>query len=108
MDPFQRKISVAQRDKIVVEDFSTAGERLKSCGVARGVSLPSASQSSLSENWARLKPTISLGDLRRDPDLVESAMNLVFEIERQTSTTCGTPTGGDMALLLIARLHEGN
>jgi hypothetical protein len=108
MDPFQRKISVAQRDKIVVEDFLTAGERLKSCGVARGVSLPSASQSSLSENWARLRPTISLGDLRRDPDLVESAMNLVFEIERQTSSTCGTPTGADLALLLIARLHEGN
>jgi len=108
MDPFQRKISVAQRDKIVVEDFLTAGERLKSCGVARGVSLPSASQSSLSENWARLKPTINLGDLKRDPDLVESAMNLVFEIERQTSTTCGTPTGADLALLLIARLHEGN
>lgn len=108
MDPFQRKISVAQRDKIVVEDFSTAGERLKSCVAARSVSLPSASQSSLSENWARLKSTISLGDLRRDPDLVESVMNLVFEIERQTSTTCGTPTGADMALLLIARLHEGN
>jgi tetratricopeptide (TPR) repeat protein len=108
MDPFQRKISVAQRNKIVVEDFSTAGERLKSCSTARGVSLPSASQSSLSENWARLKPTISLGELRRDPDLVESAMNLVFDIERQTSTTCGTPTGPDLALLLIARLHEGN
>jgi tetratricopeptide (TPR) repeat protein len=108
LDSFQRKISVAQRDRIVVEDFSTAGERLKSCGVARGVSLPSASQSSLSENWARLKPTINLGDLRRDPDLVESAMNLVFEIERQTSSTCGTPTGNDLALLLIARLHEGN
>ena len=108
MDPFQRKISVAQRDKIVVEDFLTAGERLKSCGVARGVSLPSASQSSLSENWARLNPTISQGDLRRDPDLVESAMNLVFEIEHQTSSTCGTPSGADLALLLIARLHEGN
>jgi hypothetical protein len=34
-------------------------------------------------------------------------MNLVFDIERQTSTTCGTPVGADLALLLIARLHEG-
>ena len=35
-------------------------------------------------------------------------MDLVFEIERQTSTSCGTPAGKDMALLLIAKLHEGN
>ena len=35
-------------------------------------------------------------------------MDLVFEIERQTSATCGTPTGADLALLLISKLHEGN
>jgi hypothetical protein len=35
-------------------------------------------------------------------------MDLVFDIEHQTSVTCGTPSGTDMALLLIAKLHEGN
>jgi len=39
---------------------------------------------------------------------VETAMDLVFGIERQTSATCGTPAGTDLALLLIAKLHEGN
>jgi hypothetical protein len=33
---------------------------------------------------------------------------LVFEIERETSATCGIPSGADAALLLIAKLHEGN
>ena len=108
MDPFRRQLTVAQRDKNVVDSFTTAGQRLKSCGLAREPAVPSAAQSSLADNWARMKPNISEGDLRRDPDLVEAAMNLVFEIERQTSTTCGTPTGTDMALLLIARLHEGS
>jgi hypothetical protein len=35
-------------------------------------------------------------------------MDLVFRIEKQTSTLCGTPTGTDLALLLISKLHEGS
>ncbi len=108
MDPFRRKLSVVQRDKTVIEAFSTAGDRLRSCSAARGPSVPTASQSSLTENWAAMKPRISELNLKRNPDLVEEAMNLVFEIERQTSTTCGSPAGTDKALLLIAKLHEGN
>lgn len=103
MDPFRRQISAAQRNRIVVEAFTSAGQRLESCNAA-----PSTSQSSLSESWAKLKPRITLRGLQRDPDLVETAMDLVFGIERQTSATCGAPTGTDMALLLIARLHEGS
>ena len=108
LDPFRRQLSVSQRAKIVALDFSKAGERLKACSAARGLALPTAVQSSLAGSWARLKPQISEGELRRNPDLVESAMDLVFDIERQTSVTCGTPSGADMALLLIAKLHEGN
>ena len=108
MDPFRRQISVAQRHQIVVEAFETAGERLKACAVARGSAVPTASQSSLADSWAKMKPRISEVGLRRNPDLAESAMELVFEVERQTSTSCGTPEGEDMALLLIAKLHEGS
>jgi tetratricopeptide (TPR) repeat protein len=107
MDPFGRQISVAQRDKIVVEAFETAGRRLKSCGAATSPAVPAA-QPNLADSWAKMKPQISEEHLRRDPDLVEQAMDLVFTIERQTSGTCGTPAGVDMALLLIAKLHEGN
>ncbi len=108
MDPFRRQLSVAQRGKIVVAAFATGGERLKACSAARGTTLPTAAQSSLAGNWSKMKPQISEGELRRNPDLVESAMDLVFDIERQTSVTCGTPSGADLALLLIAKLHEGN
>jgi transcriptional regulator GlxA family with amidase domain len=55
-----------------------------------------------------LKPRISAEGLRRNPDLVETAMDLVFRIERETSTACGTPTGTDLALLLISKMHEGS
>jgi hypothetical protein len=35
-------------------------------------------------------------------------MDMVFRIERQASSNCGAPTGPDLALLLIGKLHEGN
>jgi tetratricopeptide (TPR) repeat protein len=111
IDPFRREISVEQRHRIVIQAFAAAGERLKSCpatGSSRGPASSAISQPSLADQWAKLKPQITEQGLRKNPDLVEAAMNLAFEIERQTNAACGPPTGIDMALLLISRLHEGN
>ena len=111
MDPFRRQIPFAQKNRIVIEAFTTAGERLKSCaaaGNAHGPVTSSGSQQSLVENWTKMKPQITESGLRRDPELAEPAMDLVFKIERQANVDCGTPTGMDMALLLISKLHEGN
>jgi tetratricopeptide (TPR) repeat protein len=111
MDPFRRQISVAQRNRIVREAFDAAGQRLKSCsavGDSRGATPSPTPQQSLAENWEKMKPQITERGLRRDPDLVETAMDLVFNIERQTSSGCGSLTGTDTALLLIAKLHEGS
>jgi len=108
MDPFRRQVSVAQRHKIAVEAFETAGKRLQACGAATGGALPTATQTSLASSWTKMNPRMTEEELRRDPDLVEAGMDLVFEIERETSATCGTPSGADAALLLIAKLHEGS
>ncbi len=108
MDPFRRQISVAERNRIVVEAFGEAGLRLSSCATPKTSPETDGTQPGLADRWAKLKPRISEQELRRNPDLVEEAMDLVFEIERQSSATCGTPTGTDLALLLIAKLHEGN
>jgi tetratricopeptide (TPR) repeat protein len=111
MDPFRRQISVAERDGIVIEDFAAAGERLKSCAAAGNSNRPassSGSQKSLADSWTKMKPQVTERGLRRNPELVEMAMGLVFDIERTSNVACGTPTGTDMALLLISKLHEGN
>ena len=100
MDPFVRRISVSQRRQIVVDAFLTAGERLKSCSATN--------QPALDTRWKELKPQINKSMLKRDPDLVDTAMNLVFDIEQATSENCGVPTGKDHALLLISKLHEGS
>lgn len=111
MDPFQRQISVAQRDRIVLEAFAAAGQRLESCsaaGAAKGPATIPVAQPALSEEWAKMKPQITEPGLRRDPDLVNTAMELVFSIERQTSNACGAASETDAALLLVAKLHESN
>ncbi len=110
-DPFQRRIPASQRAHIVVRAFGAAGQRLKEC-VAPPPSPPSESAASgeatLNARWMAMKPKISEAGLRRDPDAIEAAMDLVFTIERQTGSACGTPTGPDLALLLVSKLHEGN
>lgn len=108
MDPFQRQLPATQRDRIVVEAFAAAGSRLQNCRGQQKSASSAGSQSSLPERYARMKPRITEPGLQRNPDLVEQAMDLVFDIERQTSATCGTPTGTDLALLLISNLREGN
>jgi tetratricopeptide (TPR) repeat protein len=109
MDPFQRQISVAQRHRIVVEAFAAAGERLNSCTVTgNSTGTASSAKPSLADEWAQMKPQITAQGLRRNPDLVETAMSLVFDIERQANAACGSSTGIDTALLLISKLHEGN
>lgn len=107
-DPFRMELSAAHRNRNVVDAFATAGDRLKACGGASGSAGPVAAQPSLGDSWAETKPRVTERNLERDPDLVESVMDLVFTIERQTAATCGSPTGPDMALILIAKLHEGN
>lgn len=112
MDPFRNPISSAERNRIIVEAFATAGERLTHCPVPNGAGAasagsPPASPANVSDQWAALKPRVSERNLRTDPDLGQTAMKLVFRIERQTNAICGTPSGADLALLLIAKEHEG-
>lgn len=110
MDPFRRQISAAERIQIVMEAFAAAGERLEACPASdlKGPLAAGSGLWSLRENWVKMKPRITQRSLRQNPDLVEAAMDLVFNIERQSSAACGTPTGTNLALLLIAKMHEGN
>jgi tetratricopeptide (TPR) repeat protein len=105
-DPYLPRISIAVRDRAVVNAFTAAGERLKTC-TERGQSAAMAAQS-LSQQWTKLKPQITASGLRRNPDLVNTAMGLVASIETNTSRACGPMSDSDNALLLIANLHGEN
>jgi hypothetical protein len=52
-----------------------------------------------------MKLQITDANLRDDPDLGQSAIDLVFAIERQAQSVCGAMTLQDDAILRIAALH---
>jgi hypothetical protein len=63
---------------------------------------------SLYTQWADMKTKLNKNSLREHPEWSPSAMDLVFSIERETSIVCGSPTGDDQVLLLIAKQHGGS
>lgn len=106
VDPYTKRISVAERSQRVVKAFGVAGDRLKSCTAYGGAA--AAATQGLAQQWAKMKPQITNRNLRRDSDLINSAMDLAIGIERTANGTCGPSSEQDDALLLIANLHEGN
>ncbi len=108
VDPFQRRITAAQRSRLVIRDFAAAGDRLKACGALQGFAAGTNSIGSLQNEWNRMRPQMTETGLRHTPEAAEAAMDLTFNIERQANVLCGSPQGMDLALLLIARKHEGN
>lgn len=107
MDPFRPQTPVAKRNRIVVAAFAAAGKRLNACA-ASGAAGPPPGLEDLDQQWEDLKPRITASGLRRNPDLANTAMALVFNIEQKASTLCKAPSETDQALLLIAKLHEEN
>jgi tetratricopeptide (TPR) repeat protein len=55
---------------------------------------------------SQLKPSVRVSRLERDPQLADSAMGVIAQIEMLTAQQCGAPTGPDLALLLLARQGE--
>jgi tetratricopeptide (TPR) repeat protein len=108
MDPYQPRLRAADRYKKVMVDFAAAGDRLKSCPVAATYAAPENPKQDLQAEWSGLNSQLTPTGLRNNPDLVDTAMNLVFTIERQASEWCGNPSPADAALLLVARLREGS
>ena len=107
MDPSRQGITVAERNRAVIVDFTTAGARLDVCNVLAASSALAPWQT-LRQNWTNLKPHITAYGLRQDPDRVQAAMKLVFDIEHQTAGACGPPSEADTALQLIANMREGS
>ena len=107
IDPFRQQMRSADRDRIVISDFAAAGKRLNTCQAPGQNSATTNQQQAQQQSWNKLKPQMTPWGLRRNPDLVNTAMSLVFQIERSSYDTCGPGSDTDKALLLIANLHEG-
>ena len=108
-NPFRPNVSLSERRRRVQNAFSAASARLNECMHTRGESTgPSSAESSVEKLYTQetgLKLKLR-GRALNDPDFQEKVMDFVFDVEEQT-TDCGSPTGVDLALLLIGRNREG-
>lgn len=101
-DPFRQGLRQAEQDRIARAAFQAAGARLKSCKT------PNAQQQQLQQQWTKLRPQTAERNLRNNPDALNTVMNLVFAIEKQTAGSCAAQTDTDQALLLVAGLGQSN
>jgi tetratricopeptide (TPR) repeat protein len=136
LDPDEPRLTNPERRARVLRGFEQAKVRLQQCVAATGHPLVTgalpgsngrvAGQSAASSSrlatpaapmtetqkefaeWQQLRPRISDLGLLRNPDLMDTAMDLIFRIERQAGPQCGPPATADTALLELARRHEGS
>jgi tetratricopeptide (TPR) repeat protein len=112
-DPFMERISEAERNRRILSAFAKAGERLSSCARKKGVDLTSATVSSqfplatFESRWLAAKRRLPQLRFGGEADLPDAIMDVVFQIEQETATECGEPTGIDQALLMISRNRGG-
>ncbi len=60
----------------------------------------------LQQQVTQIRSGMRPSHLERDPQLADSAMGLVAQIETVTAQQCGAPRGPDLALLLLAQQAE--
>lgn len=121
LDTSLRGLSRTDRAQRAIESFHQAWTRLADCAKQQGVSLtpavntgtaPSPSAAAppnalqlLYNSGLQKQATVTLPNLREDPDALDATMQYAFEVERST-TGCANANRSDEALLLLAR-REG-
>jgi tetratricopeptide (TPR) repeat protein len=129
-NPYARRLSAREASKRVNRDFKRAGARLSECMKDKNIALdtpatqstlqndaatngPSGNQTSgsdlttLYQRWLTLKPKVNASRMNIGNSLRDSAVDISFEIEQQTATACGAPSGLDEALLLLFQNPTG-
>ncbi len=107
-DPFVRRISDAERNRRLVAAFQQAGKRLDSCEQVQTAKSGAAvlPLTQLTQQWTAMKANLPRLRSPGETDLPDAIMDLVFQIEQQTASWCGSPQGMDEALFLISRDRE--
>jgi tetratricopeptide (TPR) repeat protein len=108
-DPYEHRLSSAERSRRVFAAFGEAFARLENCALRRGDFANSMQpQNDFDTIYARavsMRSQLSRKRLERDPDLANSVMDIVVEAENVTTSYCGPPKLLDRAILLAAARH---
>jgi tetratricopeptide (TPR) repeat protein len=99
--------SEAPRERVahILADREIARKRLDAC--AAHLAPDDTSLQDLDSRWPGDDGKADDAELRRDPALQDSAMQLVYDTEMQTARACGAPAGDDALLLRLATTPHG-
>jgi tetratricopeptide (TPR) repeat protein len=101
-DPLDRRLVDRERSQRVISGFDQASATLNSC-IAKTAGGGSPDLASLSQKFAGMRSSLTSEKLRRSPDLVFTAMELIYQGETETARVCGPLPPLDHALLLVAQ-----
>ena len=103
-DPLRPGLSLRQRQERAMAGFMRALEALDDC-INKQLANSSGLEALRSEASA-FEPDLSLARVRRAPESIDTALNLIYRIEQRANETCGQGSDFDRALLLIGARHE--
>lgn len=111
-DPARPNLTAAERRSRIAAAFEQAGDRALRCLQSQGIDPNSTATEEeplreLHARWVALEAKMRHGALQADGATLNDAMENVITIEQVAQQRCGEPQGLDLALLLIARNHEG-
>jgi tetratricopeptide (TPR) repeat protein len=104
-DPLARRLPAGERRRRLQANVADAAARLDSCP---GDSVPEqALAASLRTELEKLSAALRRRQFPRDLDDIESGVELIHRIERETAAWCPIARAEDRALTLIGQRHQG-
>ncbi len=98
------KLPAGQRVDRILTARTIAKERFDTCATKLGSPDQKPSDmEALGARWASAKVDSSKADLLRDAEKQDADVQLIYDTEIQTSQICGSPSGDDALLLLLAK-----
>lgn len=105
-DPLSPYLPRTERNERLEKALDQSLSRLDACLARPDLNGAAAELSALRTQNTALNAKLRRGGLSRDPELLDSGMELIDRIAETTKNACGEPEGLDRALLLIGRKHK--
>ncbi len=105
-DPSRPHLSRAERERRVIEDFEHATARFRTCLQSPPPDARLGDLDRLADRVQQAHEHATPRALARDPDLLDSMLDLAFEAADAAGATCGPGDDLDQALVLLAAQHR--
>jgi tetratricopeptide (TPR) repeat protein len=106
-DPLSPHLPRTERNERLEKALNQSLSRLDTCMARPDINGAVVDLNALRSQATTLDLKLRRGGLGRDPELLDTGMELIDRIAETTKNDCGDPEGLDRALLLIGRKHKG-